>query len=685
MFRLVTEHTIEEKIVERAQQKLKLDAMVVQSGRLKDKDSKLSRDELLAAVRFGADKIFKSKDSSITDDDIDMILDIGKRKTQELNEKLQAADKGDLLDFKFDGSSVKTFEGVDYSSVLAQAKAEAEMLGILDMGKRERKEANYNENSLFQKQIASISGPQKPKKKKAVRLPKELRLPRMEEWQMYDRDTLLKIQEEEEAAFRELPDEVQKQATLMQKSEEHDSSDAIHGEEADAEARIPVGPNSDAQTESFVLPPLISDERKDLKARLLKEGFSDWKRFDFNAFLKASAKYGRHDCEKIAYEVNKPEADVRRFADAFWGEPGKTRIAEHEYDRAVKMIERGEKRLEEIKSLARGTRILLSLFDNPWQELEFTYVNCKDKMFTAEEDRYLLCWTRKVSKPAGFSVVLSLHHTNTSMFALKYGYGQWQAIRIAIRRNPVFRFNYFLRSLPIEHLARRCEQLMKAAEKEVEHLERKAREDAGLPVEPSAEGETLPPIKLPKFRVIQARYHKEEREKAHKERHLLQQNVSDLERQIKEVKDQLRALNEGSIIARVSPTEDPEPPAPKPKEKKRPRGVDKGGDYEDQQTRDVEDPNGAIGPEGDFLPFPEYDGSEEPVEWKKPFTHFCIHTRKEVKQSLDSTARKDKVRGLQMLYRVGQPYTSGSPFRFQFAETSEWDPKRTMGETQRRR
>ena len=142
VFRLVTENTIEEKIVERAQQKLKLDAMVVQSGRLKEKD-KLSRDELLSAVRFGADKIFKSKDSSITEDDIDLILDVGKRKTQELNEKLKAADKGDLLDFKFDGTSVKTFEGVDYSaSALAHAKAESEMLGIFDIWKRERKEAN---------------------------------------------------------------------------------------------------------------------------------------------------------------------------------------------------------------------------------------------------------------------------------------------------------------------------------------------------------------------------------------------------------------------------------------------------------------------------------------------------------------------------------------------------------------
>lgn len=372
--------------------------MVVQSGRLKEKD-KLSRDELLAAVRFGADKIFKSKDSSITDDDIDMILDIGKRKTQELNEKLQTADKGDLLDFKFDGSSVSTFEGVDYSaSALAQAKAEAAMLGILDIGKRERKEANYNENSLYQKQIAALGvGQQKPKKKKLIRLPKELRLPRMEEWQLYDRDTLLKIQEEEEAAFKELPEEQQKLATLKRSG---DPEDGFQENEQDQplvdRPDSTVNSVTDVSRVQFVLPALISEERCDLKTKLLAEGFSDWKRFDYNAFLKASARYGRFDYEKIAFEVGKSETVVKEYATAFWGEIGKARVSEHEYDKAIKMIEKGEKKLMEIKGLERGTRVLVSLFDNPWQELEFTYVNCRDKMFTAEEDRHLLCWTRKV-------------------------------------------------------------------------------------------------------------------------------------------------------------------------------------------------------------------------------------------------------------------------------------------------
>jgi hypothetical protein len=54
--------------------------------------------------------------------------------------------------------------------------------------------------------------------------------------------------------------------------------------------------------------------------------------------------------------------------------------------------------------------------------------------------------------------------------------------------------------------------------------------------------------------------------------------------------------------------------------------------------------NGAIGPEGDFVEFPEYDGEEEPHENKKAFTLFCKATRREVKNSLSPSSRKNKDR-----------------------------------------
>ena len=403
VFRLVTEHTIEEKIVERAQQKLKLDAMVVQQGRLKDKDKKLSRDELLQAVQFGADKIFKTKDSSITDEDIDLIIDAGRKKTQQLNDKLQVADKGDLLDFKLDGNSnMQTFEGVDYSgSALAAAKAEVGMFGILDLGKRERKPiANYNENKLYAEQVAAMQGgkAKERKKKKPIRLPKYLRLPRMEEWQMFNRSRLLAIQEEEEAAFRALPEDVQNSATILKKNPTADDNNVDSKGTID-ETKIDqsVIDASISAQQDVEIPPLLSEEMQNEKKDLLSEGFIGWSRTNYTSFTKACAKHGRSETTKIASEIGKSESEVIEYSDAFWGEIGKKRFSEHEYDRVANLVAKGEKKIADITALRRGVKSFISLFNNPWEEIEFTHVNTKDKLFSAENDRYLLCWTYKVS------------------------------------------------------------------------------------------------------------------------------------------------------------------------------------------------------------------------------------------------------------------------------------------------
>eukprot|EP00536_Pseudo-nitzschia_multiseries_P003978 jgi/Psemu1/253123/estExt_Genewise1Plus.C_630105 len=601
VFRLVTEHTIEEKIVERAQQKLKLDAMVVQQGRLKDKD-KLSRNELLEAVRFGADKIFKSKDSSITDEDIDLIINAGRRKTQELNEKFQAADKGDLLDFKLDGNSnMQTFEGVDYSgNALAQAKAEVGMLGILDLGKRERRTvANYNENKLYADQVAAIQGnkPKERKKKKLIKLPKALRLPRMEEWQMFNRTRLLAIQEEEEAAFRALPEEIQTEATAKKKDDVKDDN-------------VVAGEKPPDEKKSFELPPLLSDEVQKEKDDLLKEGFLGWSRVNYTSFIKASAKYGRSDITKIASEVGKSEDQVIEYSNAFWGETGKERFSEHEYTRVSNLVAKGEKKLVDIKALRQGLKVFISLFDNPWEKLEFTHVNTKDKLFSADNDRYLLCWTHK------------------------YGIGQWGAIKMAIRRSPQFRFDYFFRSLPVDVIGRRCETLMKAALKEVELLEKKVREDMGLPVE-AEEGASLPPITLPKFKDMQKTIRAKKMEKREKEKRDLEEKVEDLEHQIEEIQNRLKQLskdpenvsrNGASMTGRKPSHEVPVVPPSPPS----------------AAVEDVDESKGAVGPDGAFVEFPEYDGSEPPKEPKKAFAHFCQRTRKSVKNSLSPVERRNK-------------------------------------------
>jgi len=54
--------------------------LTVVVGRLVDQNTKLGKDEMLSMIRHGADHVFASKDSEITDHDIDTILEKGEQK-----------------------------------------------------------------------------------------------------------------------------------------------------------------------------------------------------------------------------------------------------------------------------------------------------------------------------------------------------------------------------------------------------------------------------------------------------------------------------------------------------------------------------------------------------------------------------------------------------------------------------
>ena len=48
-------------MIEKAYKKLALDALVIQQGRLQENQKNLNKDELLAMVRFGAEKVIDPK------------------------------------------------------------------------------------------------------------------------------------------------------------------------------------------------------------------------------------------------------------------------------------------------------------------------------------------------------------------------------------------------------------------------------------------------------------------------------------------------------------------------------------------------------------------------------------------------------------------------------------------------
>lgn len=332
VYRLVTDDTVEVKVVERAQQKLKLDAMVVQQGRLQDKEKKISKNELLESIRFGADKIFRAKNSTVSDADIDLILEEGKKRTQEMNDKLQVAEKGDLYDFSLDGGmKAQMFEGQDYSrkAIAAREAADASVFSssfaFIDTGKRERKTIVPTAPRAEKK---GSGGPGRRKGEVKIH-----------DFQFFDRKRLDKISEEEAllqkrksehmATIKELKalDKASRMKAKVNSNDDEQSiedgndigADDIAGDgEGQGKASMPsteglLAPSpalseyaikanallSEIESGCFDLPLNLVEERK----KLMQDGFADFSRRDFKVFTEVLEKYGKSNRRALHDEV----------------------------------------------------------------------------------------------------------------------------------------------------------------------------------------------------------------------------------------------------------------------------------------------------------------------------------------------------------------------------------------------
>lgn len=117
VYRLITEHTIEEKIVERQKVKLKWDNLVILKGKVSQKQKLMNKNELFDLIQYGANQIFKASEGTIKNEDLDMLLERGEKKAQEMNEQIDnyIKEKGEkLLDLGINTINIYEFEGADY-------------------------------------------------------------------------------------------------------------------------------------------------------------------------------------------------------------------------------------------------------------------------------------------------------------------------------------------------------------------------------------------------------------------------------------------------------------------------------------------------------------------------------------------------------------------------------------------
>ncbi|XP_055336791.1 chromatin-remodeling complex ATPase chain Iswi-like [Paramacrobiotus metropolitanus] len=443
VFRFITENTVEERIVERADKKLHLDRIVIQQGRLVDQGAnKLGRDDMLAMIRHGAQYVFSSKDSDILEENIDAVLAKGEAKTEELQKQIEKlGGDGNLRNFTLDvedpamkHNSVYQFEGEDWRSKKAQLNAPSHWI---EPPKRERR-VNYAVDQYYRdamKQHGSTS--------KVPKAPKPPKQPNIHEFQFHPRRLHELIQQERRWFHKTIGYRVPLDSRYGDEAEE------IRDEEQQA--------IDDAEP--------LDEEESEEKAALLEQGFA-WNKKDFAAFLTAMETYGRNDLASIENAVpGKTPEEVKKYHKVFW-----KRCKElPNYDKITAMIEKGEQRIQRRVDIQTAMDAKMQKYRLPMVQLKFQYGNSKGKSFNEDEDRFMICHLHRIGID------------NEKAY---------EEIAELARKSPQFRFDWWMRSRTAGDLQRRCNTLVGLIEREILGDDEKDRKRRGPRLLPSLQTPT---------------------------------------------------------------------------------------------------------------------------------------------------------------------------------------------------
>ncbi|KAI9104856.1 SNF2 family N-terminal domain-containing protein [Phlyctochytrium arcticum] len=431
VYRFITENAVEEKVIDRASQKLRLDQLVIQQGRSNQPGKAANKDELVSMIQHGARDIFESVDSTISGEAIEDVLKRSEQKTSQQDTKYANMGLDDLQKFTTTtNGSVYEWEGSDFR------KKEGERFGWIGPAKRERKNVigtSYSEQEYYSRMLST--GGNRTVKERA---PKPPRIQNIYDFQFFP-DRLKELQDREISCFRK---------EIGYKMKQEDLEGDVAG---NVELRL-----AEEQNKIDNATPLSEAEVAERDA-LLKQGFGEWSRRDFMMFCKACEKFGRHNLSAIARELDsKTTEEVKDFANTFW-----KRFKElSDWERIIGNIDKGESKLRKIQEVQDHLSRKVRQHRLPLQQLRIQYQQSKGKNYSEEEDRFLL-------------VMLE-----------RFGYGSddvYDKILEEVRRAPIFKFDWFIKSRTSQELQRRCTTLVGLIAKEIaetDDVEEKKRKQA---------------------------------------------------------------------------------------------------------------------------------------------------------------------------------------------------------------
>ncbi|KAI0223995.1 chromatin remodeling complex Adenosinetriphosphatase [Massospora cicadina] len=420
VFRLITENAVEEKVIEKANRKLRLDQLVIQQGRAGPPSKGNNKQELLDMIQHGAHDVLEGSGSTTFDADIEAVIQRGEQKTKELSERLRQIGFDDLQNFTTEGQTY-LWEGEDYSN----KRKDVSSLGKkwIQPAKRERK-ANYDvdhyyRETLRQAQIYDFQF-----------YPKEI-------FALYEREVLnYQVAAPLQANPTSAP------STTASPSPRKGRGDPGAGPQAGS------GPGQDRCRRA------LDRGGGAAEGGLPCPGFSHWSRKDFRAFMLAMERHGRNNLEAIAAEVEGKSFDeVKGYHAVFWRkytEIGGKRASKAltrrrlDHEKLLESLERSEERLRRQSEIQALIRAKVGQYAAPLVQAKLPHLS-KGKFYTEDEDRFLL-------------VMMD-----------KHGHGSeevYDRIRDEIRKTPLFRFNWFFKSRTPVEIGRRCTSIINFLTKE---------------------------------------------------------------------------------------------------------------------------------------------------------------------------------------------------------------------------
>ncbi|KAI5964655.1 uncharacterized protein KGF55_001724 [Candida pseudojiufengensis] len=427
VFRFITENAIEEKVLERATQKLRLDQLVIQQGRNtngldgQQSNKAASKNELLDMIQHGASDIFKKDEDTTNEIDIEEILQRSETKTQELNNKYSKLNLNALQNFTND-ESVYEWNGENFKRKEPTAITNIGHAWI-NPGKRERKE-NYSIDTYYRDVLNTGNRNQSSNiNKSGPKPPKQLNL---YDHQFYP-SKVFELHALDIAYYRK---QTNHQVPLK-------SGDSTTERQRKLEQKLEQEEINNSRP--------LTEEEKTLKVELMKKGFGNWNRKEFYTFIGECAKYGRNSIPLISLKFpDKTIEEIREYAKAFW-----LNYEEIEgYEKYISQIEQGEDKILKLKLQKEALRRKISQYNFPLLELKLKFPpqSSSRRIFTEEEDKFLL---------------IQLYRFGIDSPNL------YERIKDAIRDSPLFQFDFFLQSRNSNEIQRRCQTLLACVTKEI--------------------------------------------------------------------------------------------------------------------------------------------------------------------------------------------------------------------------